>query len=397
MHTGNNKILIAGGGPGGLTLALALRQAGLQPVVYERSPASWETGSGLTLWPNAMRALDRIGIGAAVRALSVPLDGIAMARADGATLFSVERSTMEARFGGAGWALLRAELMDLLIEKLGMEYIEKGRTCTGFEQNESAVTALFDDGSKAHGSVLIGADGLHSTIRSHLIGPKALHYCGYGVWRGVAHFNLPADAGVTVLGRGQQFGMFPVSKNRVYWFASSKGLKGESERLPICKNTLFARFQSWYAPIPELIESTDEIAILYNDSYDMDALPTWTLGRVALLGDAAHPAAPTLGQGACQAIEDAVVLADSLNKSANVTSSLRAYQARRSARAQAMTKLARQIGDAGAWSNPLACWLRNAAIRSMPKYLRMSQLERMFEFGGGATIDGRTTMHEATP
>jgi len=375
----SSNVIIIRAGPGGLTLAVALRQAGIGACVYERAAVASDRGSGLTLWPNALRALDAVGQGTAVRDLSAPLDGIAMFVSRGAELFRVERRAMHDRFGDSGLALQRSELTGVLLKQLGEESVRFGFTCTGVENNGSGATAHFADGSEAHGTVLVGADGLRSSIRTHLFGSRTLRYSGYTVWRGLANMRLRQGVGLTSLGCGSQFGIFPMARDRVYWFASTNAPEGEQRRAGR-KQTVRERFGAWHPPVQEIIENTCETAIIRNDVYDMDPLDSWSSGSVTLLGDAAHPSTPDLGQGACQAIEDAVVLARALDRASDIPTALATYEQQRLKRTRAMSLQSRRIGQAGTWTNPLVCWLRNQAIRHIPPSLRLRQMEWMFDF-----------------
>jgi FAD-dependent urate hydroxylase len=377
------KAIIIGAGPGGLTAAIALRQAGFDPVVYERSVDMREIGSGLTLWPNAMMALERIGLADAVREVSLPPTGIAMRSWRGELLFDVmSNEQMEDLFGVYGAALHRAELQSVLLRTLGDDIVKLGSRCVGLQQSDSGVAAHFDDGRIASGEILIAADGIRSVIRGLLFGERRLRYAGYTVWRGVTDFRLDQNTVLTSMGRGAQFGIFPMTRDRVYWFASVNAPEGDSDWAVGRKRELLERFGGWHKPIREIIEATDEPAILRNDIYDQEPLSRWSDRRVTLLGDAAHPSTPNLGQGACQAIEDAVVLGGCLRDEPDVITALRKYETRRLARTSSITMQSRRMGRVGTWKNPVACWFRDKLIKSTPENVWLQQLSRMLRFEG---------------
>ncbi len=375
------RAIIVGGGPGGLTAALALRQVGFDPIVFERAQADEQRGTGLTLWPNAFCALDKLGLAEAVQEVCFPMSGIAMRSWRGDFFFKLMGNRKNDFLDGhTGMTVHRPDLMAVLLTALGRSKVAFGARCTGFQQSSEGVTAYFGDGNEVSGELLIGADGINSVIRSQLLGQLKLLYAGYVVWRGVAVYNLEEPIGTTSMGRGRQFGYFPMTDNRVYWFASASLPAGGTDEATGRKQQLIERFGAWHSPVPGIIKATSAEAIIRNDIYDLDPLATWGEGRVRLLGDAAHPAVPTLGQGACQAIEDAVVLAACLRQSPQVNRALADYEARRKQRTKVITLQSRRLGRMGYWKNPLACWIRNQVMKRIPPSIRLWQLSRMFRF-----------------
>jgi 2-polyprenyl-6-methoxyphenol hydroxylase-like FAD-dependent oxidoreductase len=372
---------VIGAGPAGLTAAIALRRVGVEVEIYERALAGREIGAGLTLWPNAMKALETIGAADVVRAAGAPCDGIALYSWRGDVLNRTPRDLMERRFGGAGVALHRAELIEALrslLEPAGPRY---GTACVGVRSDAEAVTAAFEDGHAARADLLVGADGIHSLVRAGLFAGTGLRYAGYPVYRAVTTFPLRGDArvGSLLLGRGAQFGLFPMSRGRVYWFASVDAPPG-SARDGASKDALLERFGEWKEPVRAVVEATPEPDIVVSDVYDTKPLRRWSRGRVTLVGDAAHPSTPNLGQGACQAIEDAVVLARCVADGSGLDLALREYERRRRRRANAMAREARRMGRVGQLKNPLVCWVRDRMIAQTPKRLQLRHLDWMFAF-----------------
>ncbi len=238
------------------------------------------------------------------------------------------------------------------------------------------------DGHQESGDVLIGADGLRSTVRERLWGESSPQYAGYLAWRGVEAFeseSLPVGYTCETWGCGQRFGLVPLGQGRVYWFAT-RNASADPSRPPRLKAEILAQFGAWHAPIREVIEATDEAAILQNGIYDREPMAVWGKGRVTLLGDAAHPMTPNLGQGACQAIEDAVVLARCLNEKGDAVSALRYYEALRQKRTARITQLSRRLGAMAQRSHPVACLLRNALMQIMPASLMEKQMESLLAF-----------------
>lgn len=378
-RNGQKTALVIGAGPGGLTAAIALDQIGYNVCVFERaSPA--ENGSGLTLWPNAMRALDHLGMGRAVSSISQRTDTLAMRTWNGKELFSLSEKTQPAAAAVQGFALLRSELINSLSTRLKKESIRFGKRCVGYRQERDSVVAVFDEGLEEAGDVLVACDGINSQLRGRMLGPVALKYSGYTVWRGIAPYQLSNRAALTSVGSGMQFGIFPLLHNRVYWFASAVVPRDSCDWKMGRKQELLQRFRQWHKPITDLIEATEPSQIIRTDIYDHEPFNHWVDGRVALLGDAAHPSTPTLGQGACQAIEDAVVLAASLSEAAEVTAALAFYESRRHQRTASITLQSRRFGQMGCWTNSVACWVRNRLIKTIPESLRLHQLNKMLSF-----------------
>lgn len=376
------RAIVIGAGPAGLATAIALRRAQIEPAVFERAGELHEVGSGLTLWPNAMKALDEIGVAEAVRAVCLPLDGIAMRSWRGTDLDVTPGEAMARRYGGTGAALHRSELIGALKRQLGEATITLGATCVGYRAEHGGVTALFADGREERGDLLIGADGLRSAVARQLLGDQPLRYAGFAVWRAVTTFDLGQRIGTTSLGPGAQFGLFPMTGGRVYWFASRNAPEGSRIGDHPHRQELLARFGAWHTPIAAVIEATDPSAIIATDIYDREPKWNWSRGSVTLVGDAAHPSTPNLGQGACQAIEDAAVLARCLRDQPDIVLALHTYETRRAPRANALTLQARRMAQLGTWESRLACWIRDRIIQLMPAVVQRRQLDWLFHFEG---------------
>jgi len=185
-------------------------------------------------------------------------------------------------------------------------------------------------------------------------------------------------------GCGKRFGIVPIGPKRVYWFATKNAQEGESEVGGRRKQELLQLFGDWHQPIESLIDATEPDTILRHDLYDRVPLKDpWGRGRITLLGDAAHPTTPNLGQGACQAVEDAVVLAGKLQGAEDVVAALRQYELQRSPRTAYITNLSWRLGRMSQWENPVACWLRNTFMRAVPLSLQTRQLEKALKFEEG--------------
>lgn len=381
LSSARPRAAIVGGGIGGLAAAIALRDIGYDTTVFERATPLREVGAGISLWSNAMTALECLGVADAVRERALPdlKGGIYDQR--GGRIVTLEQPELAQKFGNYNIMLHRAELHELLLDAVGRPNLRLGATLTGIAPTSDGARAWFEDGSEVEAELIVGADGLHSVVRAQLHGDTKPTYAGYTAWRAIVAFPheglLPGES----WGAGARFGRVPMSDGRVYWFATRnapEGVQNDGD----AKEELLEVFGSWHDPIRALIRATDEHAILRNDIYDRPPLRSWSRGHITLLGDAAHPMTPNLGQGACQALEDAVVLARCLRNEPTVPAALAAYEAARRQRTSAIVLRSRRIGSVGQWSHPFAVRARDTLFRMMPPAAQAKQLERVLRFEG---------------
>jgi len=348
------KAVIVGGGIGGLACALALGRRDWQAEVLERAPEFTEVGAGLSLWSNALRALDALGVGDSVRGRAV-LEGQAGIRDPaGRWLARTDTAELARRYGPAAM-LHRADLLDVL----------RGAVPAGVLRSGITVHRVQPDGTVLHSAgesradLVVGADGIRSVVRTSLWPAAAPpRYAGYTAWRMVTP-PVPVSDSCETWGAGQRFGYARLPDRRVYCYATASvpagqdggGLAG-----------LRRRFGGWHDPIPALLAAADEAAVLHDDLYELPPLPSYTAGPAVLAGDAAHAMTPNLGQGAGQALEDAVVLAKVVDGPAGRA----AYDRLRRPRAQMIAQRSHRIGTVAQWSSPAAVRVRNTALRLLP-------------------------------
>ena len=377
------KVMIVGGGIGGLTAAVALGRAGVEVAVFERAAELREIGAGISLWANATRALKSLDVYEEVRAAGAAEIGGELRSWRGALISEIPAEDLRAKFGEANLAVHRADLQGTLVAALPSGTVRLGAEFTGFAQNGEEVIARFADGREERGEVLVGADGLHSSVRAQLFGWRVPRYAGYTAWRGVAEAGegrLPEGVGLNLWGRGSEFGLVGIGRGRFYWFATRNAPEGEAESVAGRKREVLYLLSGWYEPARAAVEGTDEPKILRNDIYDRDPLASWGAGRVTLLGDAAHPMTPNLGQGACQAIEDAVVLARCLGVGDGISRSLRLYEDRRIRRTAAVVRRSRLVGRVTQVQNPLLCRLRDALAKRTSARAQLRQYEEIARY-----------------
>lgn len=372
-------VVVVGAGIGGLTAAIGLKKAGCTVEVHERAHALQPVGAGLTIQPNAVLALRHLGLGDAVEKAGHALKAGGVFRADGKPLSLLTESDGRALLQQVGAGIVgihRATLHELLLRAVGSDRVHLSRTCVGADIRDDGVRVRFSDGSEVTADAVIGADGIHSALRQQLLGDGEPVYAGYYSWRGIAPGpgSLGPDWAGEFWGSGVRFGGCVIDGGRCYWFAVASGPGGQHEEPARGKAHVLARFSEFSAPIRELISSTPAEAIFRTDIADRPPVTHWGEGRLTLLGDAAHPMTPNLGQGACQAIEDALVLALEVRRGGELGGAFRSYEKRRQPRVNAVVTAARRVGAVGQWQNPVARGVRNLLFGAMPASALRRQL-----------------------
>lgn len=357
--------LIVGAGIGGLSAAIALRQAGWHVRVFERATSARELGFGLALAPNAVQALRSLGVADTVLSRGFPPTRGDLRRLDGTLLKRVYLPP--GALGGPFTVALRPALHGALLEAVGSEALELGRAATSFSVRGSGVTLTFESGPDAQGDLLVGADGVGSVIRRALHPAEAPpRPCGIVAVRGAVHgaiAHLDGLSAVYYLGPGVESVLIRASDTGIYWFLSMAGEvvpAGMTDAAAIVAH-MAPRFDDTFRAITS---ATSDLR--FDTLVDRDPLPFWGRGVVTLLGDAAHPVLPHTGQGAAQAMVDAVELGRVLGGGAPVDALLRRYEEDRRRKTAALLKRGRRVARAMRMTNPVGCAMRELVIRMMP-------------------------------
>ena len=336
-------------------------------LVLERAPSIDAVGAGITFFANAMRALDHLGVRAAVATRGAPARRSVILTRAGRELTEVPADLLEGTI-----AVHRADLQGALAAAAGE--VRLGVEVVSVEPEGDGVLARFADGGEERCDLLVGADGLSSVVRG-AIADVPPRYAGYTAWRGVC--SVPVEPGrlTESWGVGERFGLVDIGRERTYWFATKNAPERGADEPEGRKAEVVRRFSGWHEPIAAVVAATEEVAILRNDVYYLGPLPRWSQGRLVLVGDAAHATTPAVGQGAAQAIEDAVVLSDRLARSGDVPAALADYETMRRPRVAAVLKMSLRVDKAAQLANPLGWRLRNALIRQLPERAQRRQLE----------------------
>ncbi|MEU4704456.1 FAD-dependent monooxygenase [Nonomuraea dietziae] len=344
------KAVIVGAGVGGLTTAIALRAIGWEVSIFERWPRIVAEGTALGIRPDAQAGLAGLGLGERLRERTVPYLRAQIRTPGGRRLADLPLDRIQRRGGAPVRMLSRVSLIEMLVQEVDPATISTGVEIT----DPAALRADYD--------LVVGADGVRSAVRqAFFAAPTRPRYAGIVAWRGVIQGFEPQDYGET-WGRGQMFGMTPQSPGVTNWYAPVRNPEGARETL----DDLRARFAGWHDPIPRVLAAAEEGAVLRHEVHDLaPPLASYVTGNVALIGDAAHAMTPALGQGACQALLDAIELAACLRaQPGDVAQALRAYDARRRPAAQRMVTASRwmtRLAGAGRLARP-----RNALMRVLP-------------------------------
>jgi FAD-dependent urate hydroxylase len=405
------RVLIIGGGIGGLAATLALRQAGFDVQVFESVPEIKIVGAGLAIWSNALNALRQIGLADAVQAMGKPAIYRVIRATNGEILAKVQVNQISNREETALIHLHRGDLQTVLLNAV-LQYPQNGpqqgesrvwppstfepqevyqripkkssefalgARCVGFRQDGKAVWAQFADGREVQGDLLVGADGVHSVIRQQLFPNARLRLVGQSSWRGLAeldHEQIAEGGAGETWGIGQRVGLIPMSQGKVYWFLTKNAPPGGMQGTPLEKKQQMQELvKGWHEPIPSMIEATEAQTIIHTELNELESLDQWHKGRVVLLGDAAHAMTPNLGQGACQAIEDAVTLGYCLKEVGDIEASLDLYERKRVERVRRIVADSRRFGEVAHNEASPPCLLRGEPFQEIFRSIYVEPLE----------------------
>lgn len=367
------KAIVAGGGIGGLAAAAGLLRRGWDVTVLEQTAEFSVVGSAISLWPNAFRALDAVGAAVPYGRL-----GASGGLRDWRGRWIVRMDDVSEHTARATVAH-RHDLRTALLERVPEESRLAGVRVTG-ARVEGARAVVEHDGGELSADLLVGADGVNSAVRRALWPDAAARYSGQTAWRLI----LPRPESMSEIwaetwGPGAVFGMFPMAGDRVYCYGTgtvAAGQRGPDGELPEFRR----RFGGWCHPIPEILAAAAEEQVLRNDIYHLPPLPTFVRGPVALLGDAAHAMTPNLGQGGCQALEDAATLSVAVETQPDVATALRRYDELRRPRTRAMARKSLMGRDLSHLTWAPARVARNALLRAVPKSVFVKSMAQPFSW-----------------
>lgn len=384
MTRQRKKVVIIGAGIGGLAAAACLSKANFDIELYERAKELRAVGSALSLMPNALTALARLGVKPDFKEAQ-PFESLRFLTRRGRPIRSIEFGSMSRQLGQPNLAIHRASLQQALLEQVSDCKIELGVTATGYVEEGDGVVVTFSDGREVYADILIGADGFNSAIRATLAGPERPTDWHYIIWRATLAFSHPKVTQGYVAhywGRGQRFGLADIGGGNVYWWGTKNMPAEQAQDWRRGKAGIQQLYAGWADEVQAVISATADHTITSLPAQDRPFLERWGAGPVTLLGDAAHPMLTSLGQGAAIAIEDGAVLAHCLTTIDDSQVALRAYEDRRRDRARAMVESSRALSCVEQLEHPLRTFARNVYFRFAPESTFTRQNELALTFPG---------------
>lgn len=371
---------ILGGGIAGLTTAIALKQMGITATVYEAAPEIKPLGAGIMLAKNAMKVYEKLGLYDRLYEAGQPFDQFTFYSRKGNPISRTMASRIEPA-GLANVAIHRATLHKVLLACLKSAQVVLGKRSEGFSETADGYEVSFTDGTTIQAKYLIVAEGIHSPIRQQVLPTAKKRYSGYTCWRGIAsNTGQPVAEAFETWGANGRFGAVPLKDDTVYWFAVKNGPEDNDEMKRHGLPGLKEIFRGYHDPIGTILDATPSDQVLHNDLHDLRPISQYAYGNLVLIGDAAHATTPNLGQGACQAIEDALVLADCLKQNSEVKKAFKAFEKRRLKRTHDIVDQSRMAGQIAQLENPLAIGLRNLLMRAVPSSFYEKKLEKLYDF-----------------
>lgn len=371
MQMNRKKIFIAGGGIAGLTLSLFLDPQRYDVVIFEKKSISDEIGAAISVFPNALSVLNEAGIIHEILQNAGEIKHSTLRTWDGKTIVN---SNFNSEFP---IICMHRKALHQVLTMHSKATIVCDKEVVDFENNISDVAVYFSDGSSASCDLLVGADGLHSRIRSKIIKDGNPIYRGANVWRGVVKSNFDLGYASETWGINKRVGIVPIKEGYFGWWATIVEPQNTPDE-PSTREKLISAFNDWHYPIPDFIEQTE--TIIKHSIVDRSLASGWNQGRVVLLGDAAHPTTPNLGQGGCLAMEGAFVLSKCLEKYDLSKQALERYETLHFPRAKKIIDGSLRFGKLADLSNPLLVFARNITFKLTPAKLSQRMFGKYFNY-----------------
>ena len=372
------EIAIIGAGIGGLTTAIALEQKGIKTRIFEQAKQIKPAGAGIILANNAMQVYEKLGLRKIIEENGNPISCMKIVKPDLSPLSKIDLTYFEQKYKTKNIAIHRGTLQQILINKLTSTKINLNHKLTSIVKNSNGYLLKFENGKQIQSSTTIGADGLNSIVRQNIFPNNSIRNANQICWRGITEYKLPKKLKGELneaWGKSERFGFVQISENKVYWYALKSFKKSKSE---LSINNLHKYFNDYNSVIKDIIHSTKKGLINTAEILDLKPTSFWYKKNVCLIGDSAHATTPNMGQGACQAIEDAFVLSECIEKY-GITKAFFKYQELRLLKAHRIVKTSWYVGKIAHLKNPILIGLRNQILKLTPSSISKKQNQQIFK------------------
>ena len=369
---------IIGGGIAGLTAAIALKRIGVDATIIEASNEFDMVGAGIVLAPNALKAYQYLDVYDELIKTGNPIRQMSIYNQRGKLL---SRNNTETYGKGLfSLSIHRAMLHRILLTQLDESFIIKGKRSKSILDRQNGFEIVFEDGSSVMANYIIAADGIHSPVRQQYLPQSTKRYSGYICWRGVTNVpGLKLREASETWGKNGRFGIVPLGNEQIYWFAVKNADINDQHIRSLKRKDLLELYKGYADPIAYIIQSASDDEIFCNDIYDLKPVEKYAFGNIVLIGDAAHATTPNLGQGACQAIEDAVVLVKCLQENSIVHEAFLYFEEKRIKRTHSVVDRSWMMGKVAQWDNATLAGLRNTILRIIPDSVINKQLQDLYK------------------
>jgi len=367
---------IIGGGIGGLMTAIALQKKGYKIRVFEQAETIKPVGAGIVLANNAMQVCEHLGLRETIEKAGNRISSMNVTRADLRPLSAFDLKYFDEKYEVFNVAIHRADLQGILVDALQNSELFLAKALSGIRPKGDGFLLNFEDGTEVESQALIGADGIHSVVRRELFDENTIRDAGQVCWRGVAKFELPPKYQHELneaWGNGSRFGFTRINSDTIYWFAVLNDDQSEAS-----SQNLSDYYTNYHPLVQEMLKATPVSVIHEARLTDLKPMSAWVKKNVGLVGDAAHATTPNMGQGACQSIEDAYILAECVGKY-SFNEALEKYQTLRMPKARMIVNTSWTVGKIAHIQNPVLARLRNWMMQLTPQRIGRKQSEKIFE------------------
>ncbi len=371
----NKNITIIGAGIGGLSTALVLKQKGCEVTVFESASEIKPVGAGIVMANNAMQIFRKLGIQHQVEQAGNRVSYMSITDEKLHPLSVMDLSKFEEKYGVYNVAIHRGKLQQILAEEVGFENIRLAKRLSKIEQS-SLFTLTFEDNTTENSQIVIGADGIKSVVRNQLFSTSVIRDTKQICWRGICETALPEKyqhEAIEAWGKGKRFGFVKIDDKQIYWYAVVNHRLAEHDKVDLCD-----LFKTFHSDVLKIISETHDSNIIFSRITDLKPMMQWHHKNACLIGDAAHATTPNLGQGACQAVEDAYTIGQLFGPDKSFEDIFAEFESLRVNKAHSIVKTSWTIGKLAHLENSLGIWLRNTLMKNTPKRANTRQLEKIF-------------------